>query len=346
MPAPMIRRILILIVLFAGAGFISLHFSSLSAELAALGRGDFELILLALGVVALVNVNMALSYKAIFNALGIEESVWRLIPLAAAASFINIVAPSVGASSVALLASEAHRRGQPVGRATIAATFYMLYDLLGFMLVLALGIIVLIRRNTLDASEIAATFTLSTVAVTLVVLMALGLKSAERLESALLRLARIANRLAAWLRRPAFVDEKRTHSFAQDMAEALLQMRSRKRNFLLPLLFSLTHRVLFIAVLVLMFLAFTTPFSAGTIIGGFSIGYLFTVVSPTPAGIGVVETLMPLGLVSLNVPLGRATVITLAYRALTFWFPLLIGFVAFQTLHGRGLVGAPESEQV
>lgn len=343
MPAPMLRRILILIVLFAGAGFVALHYSSLRAELAALGRGDFELILLALGVVALVNVNMALSYKAIFNALGLEESVWRLIPLSAAASFINIVAPSAGASSVALLASEARRRGQPVGRITIAATLYMMYDLLGFMLVLGLGIVVLVRRNTLDASEIAATLTLSTVAITLLALMILGLKSAERLESALVRLARIANRLAFWLRRKPFVDESRAHTFALDTAEALLHMRARKRNFLLPLLFSLTHRVLFIAVLVLMFLAFTTPFSGGTIIGGFSIGYLFTIVSPTPAGIGIVETLMPLGLASLRVPLGRATVITLAYRALTFWFPLLVGFVAFQYLQARGLVSAEDA---
>lgn len=339
----MLRCILLLIVFFAGAGFIALHFGELRADLDALRRGDLDLIILAFGVVILINVNMALSYQAIFRGLDMAESIWPLIPTAAAASFVGIVAPSVGASAVALFASEAGKRGHPLGRVTVAAALYMFFDLAGFALVLLLGIVVLIRRNTLDAGEVAAALYLSTVAGILAFLFVLGLKSARRLEDALVWLARKANVLAAWLKRPAFVSEARAHSFAVETAAGLLHMRRRKRNFLLPLFFSLTNRVLFITVLWLTFLAFNTPHTAGTIIGGFSIGYLFTVVSPTPAGIGVVETLMPLGLVSLNVPLGRATVITLAYRALTFWFPLLTGFAAFQYIKRRGRLAEAEA---
>jgi hypothetical protein len=337
----MLRRVLLLIVFFAGAGFIALHFGELRADFEALRRGDLDLIILAVGVVILINVNMALSYQAIFRGLDMEESIWPLIPTAAAAMFVNIVAPSAGASAVALLASQARRRGHPVGRVTVAAALYMFFDLAGFVLVLLLGIVVLIRRNTLDASEIFASVYLSLVAGVLAFLFLLGLKSARRLEGALVWLARKANTLAAWLRRRPFVTEARAHSFAVETAAGLVHMRRKKRNFLMPLFFSLTNRILFITVLWLTFLAFNTPHTAGTIVGGFSIGYLFSIVSPTPAGIGVVETLMPLGLVSLNVPLGRATVITLAYRALTFWFPLLIGFAAFQYLRR----GSPEAAE-
>jgi uncharacterized membrane protein YbhN (UPF0104 family) len=39
---------------------------------------------------------------------------------------------------------------------------------------------------------------------------------------------------------------------------------------------------------------------------------------------------MTLVLTSLNVPLASAAVITLAYRGVTFWFPLLLGFVALR----------------
>ncbi len=328
----MIRRILFLIALFGGAGFIALHFSELRADVLALRRGDLDLIILALGVVILINVNVALSYQAIFRGLGMEASIWTLIPLSAAASFVNIVAPSVGASSVALFATEARRHGHPVGRVTVAAMLYMLFDIAGFVVVLLAGIVVLVRRNSLDAVEITAAGYLTLISVVLGILFYLGLQSAERLEGALVWLARGVNRVAGWLKRPVLLAESRVHAFAVDTADGLLHMRRLKRNFLLPIFLSLTNRALFIAILLLMFLAFRTPFSAGTIIGGFSIGYLFTIVSPTPAGIGVVETLMPLGLVSLNVPLGRATIITLGYRALTFWFPLLLGFGAVQYL--------------
>jgi uncharacterized membrane protein YbhN (UPF0104 family) len=68
------------------------------------------------------------------------------------------------------------------------------------------------------------------------------------------------------------------------------------------------------------------------LIAGFSIGYLFLIVSPTPAGIGFVEGALTLGLRSLHVPLGDATVVALAYRGLTLWIPLFFGMLAFRWL--------------
>ena len=90
------------------------------------------------------------------------------------------------------------------------------------------------------------------------------------------------------------------------------------------------------AILAAAFLAFDVPFSAGTIVGGFSIGYLFLIVSPTPSGIGVVEGLMPLALSSLRVAWSQGVIVTLAYRAVTFWVPLGVGAVAFRRLHVNG----------
>jgi len=80
-------------------------------------------------------------------------------------------------------------------------------------------------------------------------------------------------------------------------------------------------------------MAFKVPFSAGTVIGGFAISYLFLIVSPTPAGIGIVEGIMPLALSSLHVPWSQAVIITLAYRGITFWVPLGVGGIAFQILN-------------
>jgi uncharacterized protein (TIRG00374 family) len=56
-------------------------------------------------------------------------------------------------------------------------------------------------------------------------------------------------------------------------------------------------------------------------------------ISPTPSGIGVVEGLMALGLSSLRVEWSQAVIITLVYRAFTFWIPLAVGAWAFRRLH-------------
>ncbi|MCC6190535.1 MAG: flippase-like domain-containing protein, partial [Anaerolineales bacterium] len=90
------------------------------------------------------------------------------------------------------------------------------------------------------------------------------------------------------------------------------------------------------------FLAFGQPFSSGTLVAGFSLGHLFTIISPTPAGIGVVEGAMTIALRTLRVPLGTATVITLAYRGLTFWLPFFYGFVGLRLLQ-RQARQQPES---
>jgi hypothetical protein len=70
-------------------------------------------------------------------------------------------------------------------------------------------------------------------------------------------------------------------------------------------------------------------------VGGFAIGYLFLIVSPTPSGLGVVEGAMTIALNTLRVEMAAALLITLTYRFITFWFPLAIGAVAFRLLGGK-----------
>ena len=84
-----------------------------------------------------------------------------------------------------------------------------------------------------------------------------------------------------------------------------------------------------------MFLAFKIPLSAGTLFAGFALAYLFMIVSPTPAGIGFVEGVVTLTLVSMTVPVGAAAVVILGYRAITFWLPLLVGMLAMQRISAK-----------
>jgi uncharacterized protein (TIRG00374 family) len=84
------------------------------------------------------------------------------------------------------------------------------------------------------------------------------------------------------------------------------------------------------------------PFSAGTIVGGFAITYLFIIVSPTPAGVGVVEGVMAVALRTLGVDLSQAVIIMLAFRGITFWLLLAVGAIAFRSL-GVDMEQPPEA---
>jgi uncharacterized membrane protein YbhN (UPF0104 family) len=53
---------------------------------------------------------------------------------------------------------------------------------------------------------------------------------------------------------------------------------------------------------------------------------------------GFVEGILPLALHTMTVPLTQAVLITLAFRALTLWLPLLVGAIAFRLLQRQAMV--------
>ncbi len=329
----LMRKLIVILVFFLGIALVILSFSELQNIVDTLKQGNFWWIGLALVVQVLWVFNAAATYQSIYHILGLKDDSSHLWFVVAAANFVNVVAPSVGMGGMAVFIKDGTSRGHPPGRVTVAGALYVLSDYIAFLCVLALGIVVLIRRNNLDAGEIIASLFLLMIAIVLASLLYLGSHSAESLGKALAWMARQVNRIVRpFLHRP-YMSEERAHNYALEMAEGLTELRERPKQLSIPLLFALNNKAILISVLLLMFLAFKVPFSAGTLIGGFAIGYLFFIVSPTPSGIGVVEGVLALALNSLRVEWSQAVIITLAYRAVTFWFPLGIGAFAFRRLH-------------
>jgi uncharacterized protein (TIRG00374 family) len=153
------------------------------------------------------------------------------------------------------------------------------------------------------------------------------------LGNALARMARLVNFIIRPFIHRDYLSEARAHSFACEIADGLTSLPEKPRSMARPMLLALANKAILMGVLTCAFLSFNVPFSAGTIIAGFSIGYLFMIVSPTPSGIGVVEGVLALALTSLRVDWSQAVIITLAYRAMTFWVPLGVGALAFRSLH-------------
>jgi len=219
---------------------------------------------------------------------------------------------------------------------TVVWAIYLLLDYFGLLAAISLGIIVLVRRNDLNWTEIAAALVLCFLAGTLILLLYLGLKSANQLGTALAYFARFTNRIARIFSKKEFLDIKQTRQFAYELADGIQIIRQNPKNLLAPILLSLLNKAVLLLIFTLTFLMFDVPFSKGTIAAGFAICYLFTVVSPTPAGVGIVEGILPLALTGLNVRLGAATIITLAYRGISFWLPLLIGLITFNIFREQG----------
>jgi len=308
-------------------------FSELEQTVETLQRGNLWYLLLALLIQVGWFFLVGITYRSLYRLLGMRESILNLTQVAAAATFVNVVMPTAGVGGIAVFVNAARKHGHSTGKVTLAATLFLLFDQAAFLAVLALGMLVLFRRNDLDVSEVLAALLLLTIASLLAIALYLGSRSVNAMGNFLARLARLVNAILRPFIRRDYLREERAYEFAHEMADGLASLPHRPRGLLKPLLLAFLNKGLLICILLCAFLSFQVPYSPGTIIGGFAIGYLFMIVSPTPAGIGVVEGVLPLALKSLRVIWSQAVVITIVYRAMTFWVPLGIGALAFRNLH-------------
>jgi len=339
------RKFILLILLFFAVLFVFLSFSELENIIQTLQSSNWIFLSVAFFFECLWLYNMAVTFGSLYRLVEIEEDRSHLFLMATAANFVNVIAPSAGIGGIAIFLDSAKKRSLPTGRVTVVGVLYVLYDYIAFLCVLSLGLIVLFRRGNLSAGELTASAILLLIATAMGSILYLGYKSYAQLGRLLAWAIRLLNRLARPFLHRQYLQEEQGHFFAREIAEGIELLRGKRGQLVWPFLFALNNKALLISVLAFTFLALGTPFSVGTIVGGFSISYLFQIVSPTPSGIGVVEGILPVALTGLRVPWAAAVLITLVYRAVTFWFPLTVGGVAFRILQrqpGQEKTALPE----
>ncbi len=329
----LVKKFLIAVVLLLGVMFIISRFTEMQDVAAVFIRGNFWFIGLGLLLLGAWLFNLGQTYQSIFEIIDIPVTSWYMTRVATAAMFIGVVAPSGGLSGAAYLLADARSQGHSTGRTAVGGVLFVWLEYIATLFVLTFGLGEMARRNNLHWTEITASLVLLAGALGIAILLYLGLKSARLLARVLAWLAHAINAVIRLFTHRDYLSEDRAYSFAYEAAEGIAALRRHPRLVIRPVLHAIVNKGILILILILMFLSFNVDFTPATIISGFSIAYLFLIVSPTPAGIGIVEGVMTVALGSMQVPLEAAAVITLAYRGITFWVPILLGMLAFRSLH-------------
>jgi uncharacterized protein (TIRG00374 family) len=325
-----LRKLLYVLVLILAIIFIRTHLAELQSVVNILSQGDWRWLLAAVGVQLLWLVNIAAALQSTYRLVGVREHLRHMIPLATAANFVNVVAPSYGLGALAVLISDGNQRGKRAAKVSTGAVLYLVYDYLGFLIVLLPGTIILAKKGVMDAVLITALIFAISVAVITILLTVLGIRSADKLGRAVLWLAGIANRALYPILRREVIDQAQAQDFARDFAEGLQHVRHSPSRLLLPFLLALSRKAVMMTILYLVSLAFHTPLNPPTLVAVFSTSYLFTIASVTPSGVGFVEGAMIVYLDALQIPLATSVAISLAYRGITFWLTLVYGMIAIR----------------
>lgn len=276
---------------------------------------------------------MGFSYYVIYRLVGIKESYLHMVTLSSAAvNFVRIVTPSAGIATLLLFISDAKEKGISSARVTFACMLYLLFDYFSLFITALVGLLILQSNQQLTWVEITATCLLGGIIGGLVLVLFLSNKHLDLLKKILGVIIQTLNRIIRIFSKKTRISDEQIIHFSEEIHIGAQTIHNNIRLLFLPTGLAFVNKALLISILSILFLAFGLAFDLGVVISGFTLGYLFTIISPTPSGMGVMEGMMTLALNTLGVELESAAILTLAFRAITFWTPFFLGMVAFRTL--------------
>jgi len=321
-----LRHWLFWLALIAFAWLVISRLAEIETLIQSITRGSWQLMAAA----ALLQVIYYVLYSALFQAayttVGLESGLFELLPLVLASLFINTIAPLGGMAGVALFADDASLRGRSPARAAAGILLVTLVAFVAFSIILIMGLAYLYLLRRLREYQVVAAIILLLGTLVLGALLLLARCWPRILELLLKSVQHTVNWFAVWFKRQSPLANNWAAKNSSDFTKAARAIEHHPWSLGRALLIALIAHLTSMASLYIIFLAFHRQITLQQTVAGYAMCILFTIVSPTPQGIGIVEGIMPLVFRSLRVGSRIAILASLTFRGLSFWIPLAIGF--------------------
>ncbi len=330
------RRWLLVLILTGFAALVAVRQQEVVRVLSTLGRGRWPWILAAALLQGAFYLVYAAEYRLGLASVGVESRVRDLVPVLFASLFLKAIVPSGGVSALAVVVDDAARRGQSAVRAAQGALLVLVADLTAILPLVAYGLHHLAYRQALEPYQIVASTILLLFTGSLAGMILLGRWLPGRLHALFRALQHIVNGLAGQLGRPVPLAETWAEQQADDYVRAAKGLSEAPRLLGSTLGVAMAACLVNLASLYALSLAYGWPLRPGTLIAGYMLNIVFSIVTIIPHGIGVAEGAMALVLASLGVTTTSAVAITVAFRGLNVWLPLAIGFFFLRRVRSLG----------
>jgi uncharacterized protein (TIRG00374 family) len=326
------RRILFWILIAVFAGVVVSHLTDITKLVKTLAQGRWEWVVAAAALQFVRFIIFAMLYWSSFDIVGVKSRIMELLPVVFASVFVNVAAPVAGVGGLALFVDDAARRDQSAARASAGTLLVLVADYSVFALLLPSSLSYLFARGDLKTYEIASAALLLLFIGGLAAMLVLGFWRPTWVLTLFRWGQRAVNQVASWFKRPAWLADDWAARNASEFTEAASAITTYPKRLIRTLAVVWAMWMVNMASLYVLFLAFYRPITIGILAAGFAVGTLFWILAITPQGVGVVEGVMVLVYTSLGIPGTQAAVIVLAFRGLSFWLPLLVGFVLLRRI--------------
>lgn len=264
----------------------------------------------------------AASYDAAFDAVGHRTGFWHNVVLIFSLVFINTFCLFSGATGVAFIIDDAHRRGCDAGQSTGGAILSQIGYFAAVFVISIIGFLTMLISGRVNWLFIAGGLALGATMVALSSLFFVGYLKPRILYNLMLRIEALLNKVlgvvkkslkAGWGRKTARSLINTSHILAKN-----------PKGTLITVAYASFSAILNMSCLVAIGYAFGFE-NVGALVAAFAVSAISVILSPTPQGVGVVEAAIAAILTAYGCSLATATAIALVYRGIMFWIPFCIG---------------------
>lgn len=257
-----------------------------------------------------------------------SPSIFKSTMIATAAASFGIIAGGIVGNAAATYRLMKKQKIDSEA-ATLAGTIPGLFNNIILILISTFGVIYLILAHKLSRLELLG-FIFTLVLLILVIgLIVWGLIKRESFK----RIAHKISQYWAKIRHKAFDPDKTTSRLIGVFraADALIA-----KGWYGSLIGAIINTAFDMLTLYLIFIAANNQISIGILLIGYGLPLLLGKVAfILPGGVGVIETAMVGLYTQLGVPNSTAVVVVLVYRLISFWLPLIAGFIIMPILQGK-----------
>lgn len=260
------------------------------------------------------------SILKVFNYSGI--SIVRLFEAALATNYVNYMVPSIGAAGAGylsqVLAPEVKR-----GESVLTQLMRSVLDALALLLMLPIGLILISRQAS---GSIIEESLISTAIVVFAGLLIFWLVNHEN------KFRKLTYKALHLIKRlfPRFDKEKAILNFLDSFYTGYRTMFSKKKQMLVPFIWSVLYVSVELLTVYIYFLAFGRAINPGIVIIAYLIANIFSILGGVIFSVGIFELGMAGAFIALGIPPGLAFSITIIYRAFNVLISLPPGFYYYR----------------
>lgn len=272
----------------------------------------------------------AVMHKYSFATVGVKSRANELFPVLLSALAVNSVAPTGGTGGAALFVDYATHKGQSGARTAVGLILALMSDLVTLVPFVLWGILFLRSYRELKFYETLGFLFFLIFISGMIGVLAMATWKQDGLQHLFRWLQNTINHVGGWIHRPNLLSEGWAAKNAGEFIDGANAIKNHPKFFTYTMFWGMVIHIVNVIGLYAFFLAYQQPVQLGTLIAGFSIGIVFFIVTVIPQGIGAVEGIMTLIFISMGVPRTNAVVISLAFRGVNFWMPLIAGFLVLR----------------